>query len=261
MRWCSVSNYVAFYFGQNIDAGNFALDFSEGGPELQASVVIGDYTLTEIAAAVASAMNQAGALTYAVSVNRDTRVITISASGVFQLLTTTGTRFGVSIFPLLGFSGANKTGAATYAGSVASGSEYVSQFYPQDFVPAANNRQFIDPTVNESASGEIEVIKFGERRFINMNLRYATDIPQPVNGPIRNNLSGISDLIAFLEYATTKARFEYMFDSTDRATFENVLLESTPEESTGTAFQLQELYGQGLAGYYETGLLKLRKVG
>jgi len=253
--------YVAFYYGQNVDQTNFAIDFNEGGAELQASIPVADYTLTELMAAVESALNQTGTEIYSVSVDRDTRRVTISATGNFSLLVATGTRSGVHAFDLLGFTGVTDlTGATTYTSVSASGSEYVSQFWPQDFMPAANNRQFIDPTVNESASGEIEVIKFGERRFIEMNIRFATDIEQPFWGPIRNNPTGVEDLISFLEYATTKAKFEFMLDSEDRNVFENVLLEATPQDSTGTAFELSELYGQGLYGYYETGIIRLRKV-
>ena len=257
-----MSNYVAFYFGHNVDSTNYAIDFSEGGPELQASIVIGDYTITGLITALVTALNQAGALTYSADFDRASRRVTISASGTFQLLISSGSREGVHAFELLGFTGVvDLTGASSYTSADPSGGEYVSQFYPQDYTPSSNNRQFIDPSVNESASGEVEVIRFGSRRFIEMNLRYITDFEQPALGPLVNNPNGVSDAIAFLEYATTKAKFEFMEDASQRNAFESVFLESTPQDESGTAFMLKELYAEGLPGYYETGMLKLRKVG
>jgi hypothetical protein len=36
------------------------------------------------------------------------------------------------------------------------------------------------------------------------------------------------------------------------------MLESTPEDAKGLKYKLKELYGQGLPGYFETGVLKFR---
>jgi hypothetical protein len=248
-----------FYYGFEVDSTNNALDFKEGaGSELNATLATGAYTLTTFVDEVERALNAAGALTYTVSVNRTTRIITIAASGTFSLLTTSGTRAGTSAYSLIGFSGADKTGTNTYAGGAASGSSYATQFVLQDYVSSEDSRGTAEATVNKSASGRVEVVSFGEERFVEFNLRFITNRNLGAGVPIRYSATGVADARAFLRYLIKREPFEFMQDEATPATFETLILETTPNDSKGVSYKLKEMVSQGLADFYETGALKCR---
>ena len=88
----SLNTMIKFYFGHNVTSSNSKLDFQEGaGSELTATLNVGDYSLTEYATELQRALNDAGALTFTVTVARATRYVTIAATGAFTLLAATGT--------------------------------------------------------------------------------------------------------------------------------------------------------------------------
>lgn len=257
----SLETFSVFYYGQEVTSFSFAFDFNEGAGELQATIPIGSYTLSEIATELQTQLNSVGTLTYQVTVNRVTRVITISADGNFSILRGTGTRAGQGVYPVIGFSGSTDlSGSSSYVADGPSGSEYRPQFILQDHVSTDNQREFIDPSINEAASGEQEIIRFGTRRFLDCNIKFSTNIFQPSGAPILNQANGVANLRAFMEYATEKLKIEYMPDVNTRGTFEKLILESTPESRDGTNFKLKEMYSMNLAGYFETGVLRFRKV-
>jgi hypothetical protein len=77
-----------FYYGHEVGFDNRYLNFSEnGGDELTAEIDPGSYSLTDFCSAVAAALNSASELyDYTVTVDRSTRIITISADGDFEIL-------------------------------------------------------------------------------------------------------------------------------------------------------------------------------
>ncbi len=255
----SLNTHSKFYYGFTIDETNSSLDFKEGAPEIQATIDSGSYTPEELAVAIKTALDAVGANTYTVSFNRTTRVFTISTGSNFQLLVSTGSRAGSSIFSTIGLTGSDRTGASTYSG-VASGSEYTTQFILQDYVPEENFRRAAYASVNKSASGEVEVVTYGIERFFEMNFKFITDVEMTNDCPIRNNPNGISDFLDFIRFATTKAKMEFMPDEDDVNSFYKVILESEPSEKDGTGYKLKELYDKGLPGYYDSGVLKFRVV-
>lgn len=255
-----INTYSKFYYGHEIDEDNYKLDFDEGGSQLTAELNYGEYTLTEFVVELQRALNAAGALTYTCSVNRSTRIITIAASGNFTLRVATGTNSGTSVFALVGFTGSNRTGSATYAGDTASGSVYSPQFLLQDYVPAENNQKASDVTVNESATGIVEMVRFGIIEMIEMNIRFITNIVQPSGGPIISDTSGVSNANTFMRYIVNKYPVEFIPDVDTPATFHKVILESTANDSKGAAYKLRERFDIGIPGYYETGLLTFRVV-
>lgn len=254
----SISTFSTFYYGHTIDATNNLLDFKEGATTFLATLDYGEYTLTEFLAEVKRAMEETGAFTYTVSVNRSTRIITIAATGTFSLLTTSGSNIATSPFTLLGFSGADKTGSASYTASAASGSAYTPQFKLQEYVPKENQSKAEFNTVLQTATGDVEAIKFADLDRIDMNIKFATNIAQPSNGPITSNTSGVANLNTFMRYITTKAPVEFMPDASTPATYSKVILDSTSSDSKGMSYALKELLGIKLAGYYETGKLVFR---
>ena len=425
----SLLTHSKFYYGYEVTPAALYLDFDEGGGELTATLEIGSYTLTEFVAEVARALNEAGANTYTVTVDRATRIITIAADSSTDLLVEAGSHLGTTAWGLLGFttnasiitggggggggfnfenvvnasttadtvtnttapgdvwnagatsvesaagdgyvefktnaidggtmtgftegftgtfytqidyaiylpgpgenvqifeSGAQvASGLGTYTNSdvmrverigttiyyknsgntiytsgnpsadplyfqtsingpsgapgdfggivdivtdfvstatdaiadVAAGSEYVTQFILQSHVKSEHSQGATYATLNKSASGKVEVVKFGDEYFMEANIKYATDYLYGASTPIRNNATGVADLNAFLIYLISKGPIEFMADEDAPETFEKMILESTPDDSKGLKYKLKELYGQGLPGYFETGVLKFR---
>jgi hypothetical protein len=253
----SLSTFSIFYYGYDITPENNIMNFSEGGGELSATIAIGSYSFTSLAVAIETALNAAGALTYTVSVNRTNRTYTIAATGTFSLLALTGSQSATGPWSLIGFS-ADQTGMTTYTGS-ASGSTYTPQFILQDYIPSAHWRSAAQSTVNRTASGRVELIKFGDEQFIQCSMKYINNYTQP-SGPITNNASGVSQFLTFMQFAISKAPMEFMADTANRSTFEKVILESTGESKDGVGFKIKEMYDQGLPGYYESGTLVFRVV-
>jgi hypothetical protein len=251
--------YSKFYYGFEVTSGNNLLNFDEGGPELTATITIGSYTATDFVEAVENALNAAGALTYTVTFNRTTRLITIAATGNFDLLAGTGSNKAFGPWTLLGFA-TDQTGAATYTGGAVAGSEYVVQFPLQDYIASTNWTQAANATVNKTASGRVEVVRFGSESFMQCNFRYITNITQPSGGPITSDASGVTKFRSFASFLITKGPVEFMYDKDTPATFEEMILESTPDNKDGVGYKLKEQYDRGLPGYYDSGVFVFRVV-
>lgn len=98
----------------NVNDGNNHIDFDEGGGELNATVTAGQYTTTQLAAAVKTALEAAGALTYTVTFDTSTTFkTTIAATGNFSLLFGSGTNKANDLAAVLGFSATDTTSAAS----------------------------------------------------------------------------------------------------------------------------------------------------
>jgi hypothetical protein len=252
----SLTTFSKFYYGHEVTSDNNVIEFNEGGPTLTAAIQPGFYTLTEYALAVAQALTDAGALTYTGSVSRSSRKITISAGSNFALLVSSGTA-GSSAFPMMGFSGADLTGASTYTGNNGSGYVYSPQFILQDHVSSDNFKRTIQAQVNESADGTTEVVRFGVVRFVRFNIMMITNIS--MDGiVIRNNPTGVSEANQFMNYITKIAPIEFMPDELTVATFQKIQLESTQQSKDGIDYTLKEFYDKGLPGIFETGVLTFR---
>lgn len=255
-----IQTFSAFYYGHSIDSSNYYLNFKEGvGPELTAQLNVGEYSLTDFCTEVSRAMNSAGALTYSVTVDRSTRLITVSTSSAFTLLAGTGTNISAGVFSLLGFS-ADTASATSHLATSASGFSWEPQFKAQDFVDFEDQQSAIDGVVKKATNGTVEAVKFGNQKIMDANFLFITDIAQSNDCVLKSDSSGVDNARSFLEYATTKADLEFVPDIENPDTFFKCLLESTVESSTGTGFKLKEMYAKGLPGYFETGILKFRLI-
>ena len=253
----SIETYSAFTYGHTITEDNSDISFNEGSGEIVGSLDIGGYTLEQYAIELNRVLNENGTLEYTVTVDRSTRKITISSTGAFDLLISSGSSINTSTFGLAGFTGADLTGLLTYEGDSASGSIYEPQFLLQSFIDFQDQVKSASPSVNQSASGIVEVVKYGNINLMSCNITYATNILN--QGVIINNATGVDDLRSFMEYAITKAPMEFIPDK-DGLTYTNCLLESTAQSREGVDFTLRELYGRGLAGYFETGNISFREL-
>lgn len=259
----SLTTHSAISYGFEINMENFALDFDEGGLEIQATLNVGSYTLTEFAEEVERALNEVGGQVYTVVLNRTTRVLTISAPGNFTLLVATGSRLGTSVWVLAGFTGGlDLTGTNTYSSASGAGFYYTTQFILQDFVPSTNFRRAVSASVNVSASGSIvEAVTFGTASFIQGNFTLITDRMVEQAGTVhRYRPTGEQDFRDLMEFLIRKNPVEFIPDESDPSVFQKVILESTPADRAGVGYDLDELYERGLPGFYESGKLVFRVV-
>jgi len=258
----SLTTFSSFYYDFEVqdsaDTINKYLDFDEGGPEFTAAIAIGSHTATDLELKVKTAMDAVGGQAYTISFSRANRTYTISAASNFTLRISSGSSIGSDIFSLLGFTGANRTGSNSYTGNAIAGAVYDVQFILQDHIASANSQRSVEATVRKSASGQIEIVRFGTESFVQMNLKYITDKTPQDNVVIKANSSGVSDLQAFMQFITTKGPVEYMADSSSPSTYETLILERTSFDRKGLGYELKEMYDRGLPGYFETGILRFR---
>lgn len=255
----SLETFSVFYYGHEVTTENYSIDFNEGGPDLVASIEVGVYSLTQFIAAIESALNTAGTLTYTVTVDRVTRKITISANGNFSLLISSGPTIGVTAFTLMGFTGADLSGDDNYTGNEGSGYEYRPQYILQDHVPPENFKRSVSASVNESASGAVEIVRFGSVRFLQCNIQMITNRKMD-NKVIKNNPNGVDDANQFMDYITKISPIEFMPNIQDRSTYNTIQLESTPQSKDGIDYTLKELYDRNLPGIFQTGQLTFRVI-
>jgi hypothetical protein len=253
--------YQAFYYGQKISTNRY-LDFDEGSGEITATLRVNSYSLTDLCTEISRAMNEVSADDdYSVSVDRSTGIITISkAAGTFSILGATGTNLAFSCLDVAGFAQADTSFASSHSGTQRSGFVWEPQFKGQDFVDFEDQQSAVDGTVKKSASGKVESVKYGTQKIMDINFMFNTNIIQKDNTVIRTDLDGVANCRAFMEYATTKADMEFIPDKTNPEVFYKVMLESTPESQDGLNFKLKEQYSKGLAGYFDTGILKFRLI-
>ncbi len=254
------STFSAFYYGIEITGSNRYLCFDEGNGELVASLRPGRYTPTTLMNEAARAMNEVAVDgIYTGLLDRANRLITIEADIPFDLLVATGSTTA-SCFSTLGFNGLDLTGEDSYRGDSAVGFSYVPQFKLQSWVYFDDYQKAVESTLNQSASGEVELIRFGRFKLMEAEIKFITDIDQGVGSPIRTDLSGVDNLRHFMENATDKGPIEFMPDMTQPGTYRNCILESTAESQQGVDFKLKEMFAQNLPGYFTTGLLTFREV-
>lgn len=257
----SLGKQSAFYYGFVITSQNQNFPFDEGNGEINALVQIGNYSLDDFTIELTKALNAIAVNgVYTVSVDRQTRRITISSTVSFNILIQTGSTIGSSCLDLAGFTGLSNTGNDTsHTGRSAAGFEYVTQFTLQDFIDKENYVESNDASVNITTNGDVEVLRFGLIKFYELNIKFITNLLMD-DKVIRNNRTGVEDAQAFLRNITQRVRFEIMPDASDRSTFDKVILEQISGNSTATGFRLRELYNQNLPGFFETGVLRLRVV-
>jgi len=254
----SINTQSVFFSTTTIDDTNASIDFNEGAGEITVTLSYGSYAPEELLVELKTQMDAGGTLVYTVSLDRDTRAVTISSTANFDLLISTGTTVDVSAWLELGFSGgADLTGATTHTSTSGMATEYIPQFILQDYVESKNYKEKISPTVNESASGELEVVSFGTRNFFEMSFKFITNLV--MDGVyIRNNPTGEDDFRAFMDNAIEKGPIEFMPDRSSRSTYFTLILESTSGNSKGTGYKLMELTGKNMPEIYELNKVKFR---
>lgn len=257
----TIKTRSAFNYGHRITLENRFLNFNEGSGELTATLKVGFYSLGGFAVEISRAMNESGTNSYTVTVNRGDDTLTITGTGTFVLLAGSGSQVTTSPFSLMGFAAIDTASLSAHTGESRSGFQYRPQFLLQSFLDFNDNKSKLNPSINQSASGKVEVVSFGDVRFMTCNITLATDIQQGgKNVAIENNPTGIADLRSFMEFIIDKGNIEFIPDRDNPSVFTTCFLESTPTDAKGVSYELKELYTRGLAEYFETGILKFRKI-
>jgi hypothetical protein len=255
----ALGTFSKFYYGYEITSANNKFDFNEGASDLTATVDIGIYTPTDLAAELKLQLDAIGSKTYTVTFNRSARTFTIAAdSGTYSILINSGTNSTIGIYDMLGFTGSvDLTGVITYTSDSASGSEYKPQFWLQDYTAPTNWLEKNEASVNVSATGLVEVISFGDTQYLEFNMMFITDLAMD-GRVIKNNPNGVANANTFMQFAIKRGEIEFMPDENTVATFYKVILDSTPDNAKATGYKLKEETGRNLPGIYTTGKLKWR---
>lgn len=256
-----ISTYSKFYYGIEITSDNKYLDFDEGAGEINAYINVGFHSLDDLRNEIETALNTFGINSYTVTCNRDTRKFTITSDSAMDMLWDTGLNSASSVGTTIGFNvGSDDLAATSFVSDNAIGSVYSPQFKLQDYISSDDYRMLRNATKNKSAIGLVEVINFGTEKYFEFSIKFATNIYQPSSGPIINDSAGVQNLRAFMQYIIKGAQIEFMPDKNDEDTYYKLLLDTTSSEGSGMGYKLQEQYGRGLVGYFETGILKFREL-
>ena len=251
----SSSTYSGFTYGHTVTEANRYIDFDEGSGELTGLIAVGSYTLGDYIGAVATALNNAGTQEYAVSLDRTTRTLTITAGASFDLLVTTGTNVSLSAYPLMGYT-VNQSGTSL-EGDSASGSLYEPQGPLQRYVDFADNVRTTNGIVRETATGRVEVVSYSTVEFMECNITPITN-RELQGGSFKNDPQALENFREFMRYCITKAPIELILDLDTPTTFRSCLLESTRESGDGLNFKSKEWFQRKVIDYYQSGTLTFR---
>lgn len=253
----TIKTLSSFFYGTLVTSENYAIDFDEGGPELNASLTKGSYTLTEYAAEVQRALREAGNLLYSVSFNRLTRKLTVSAPSTFNLRTNTGSRAISSAFTMIGFSLiSDHTGLSSYLAENQVGKEYITQMPVDKYVAPEHSIVKEGATVNTSVTGVTQIVHFGEGSRPKMNIRGITNKLGMTMPVWYENANGVANALDFYNFLINKNKIEFMPDKDQKNTFYKLFLESSDADKSGIELELQNM----APDWYQTGLLVFRKV-
>ncbi len=240
-----------FLFGIQVTELNQSIDFVavSSGPEIQATITIGYYSLTGLMAAIKAAMESADLNnTYTVTADRTVaggaeNRITIATSGAYlDLNFATGTRTDSSVASLIGFDVSDYTGATSYEGSSTAGTALITPWPGNNWIePKLFKKNF--GTLNVTATGRKEAIVHATQRFWQIQFSWIPSI----------QLDAWSDLMTWL---MGQKNIDFTPEISSPSVIYEGSLEGTPQDSQGLAFILNET-PKG-CGLYDTGLLKFR---
>lgn len=258
-----LNTYSQFNYGHTITRDNRLFPFIYNSQEYISSINIGAYTLGNFVNELARALNAVDVLIFEVSLNRETRGITISANNNFVLPVFSSLLKNISCYALAGFDfNADLSGSDTYTGEQ-SGFIFKPQFKLQSYIDFEDDQESAKASVAESGSGLTQVASFGLIQRASFNIKYQNNFTansQCNSYPIRYNGNGIENLRDFLKYCTTKAPIELVKDEDAPNLFVPCFLDSTQTSSQGVGFRINELYSEGLAHYFESGNLVFRRI-
>lgn len=254
-----------FYYGITVDESNRYIDLVVSGVPTVAILKIGNYSPEQFAKEIERVISQANTNgSYKITFDRIQKKLTYVIDDVFTdeyyFKFLTGDNSHRSAFSLLGFDQVDTDILVTTTAPNVVCKEYVTQYFPQNYLPTKHNKKARLPMLNTATSGHVELVKFGDDRFLEFEIPFITDIEQVEGSVIRSNPSGVQDYIDLIEWCTEKAYVEIMVDESKPLEYESFILESTEQSNQGLDYELIELYDKGLAFFYRSGLLKFKVV-
>jgi hypothetical protein len=204
------------------------------GPQLNAVIPAGYYSLTSLMSAIEAAMGVADpANTYTVTADRTVNSgtenrITITTSGAYlDLLFATGTLAASSCRDLISFGIFDYTGATFYTNGATSGVALVTEWYAKNYQPP---EVFVKNfgSVNVSTNGEKEAITWTIQRFIAGEWEFE---------PEAKVLTEWRDLISWM---IQQKPFDFTPEILLPTVFHEVTLEKSTEDGKGLGFNMRE---------------------
>lgn len=251
----ALSSKSLILYGFEITTLNRSLDFKNvgGGPELQATLTIGFYSLTELLDEIVRAMEAVdpGNLYFA-TVDRSVggglqnRVtIGTTTATTLQLLFGSGSRTGSSIRSLIGFNSSDYTGGLSYQGSSSAGTAFIPAYVGFNYL-GPDNIMEVQGAVTISANGIKESLVYQIMEFIEVQFKY-----EP-----KSRLN--SEWRPLVQWMIQQRAFEFTPEISSPTIFYEVTLENSTRGQKGMGFQLTEML-PSLPNHYETGKMVLRK--
>lgn len=242
-----------FLYGLEVTELNNAIDFkgASDGPELQATLNYGPYSLSLLTEEVQRALQEADPdNVYSVTADRtyasntENRIIISTLGSYLDLLFGTGSRIDTSSSELLGFNPSDYTGSTSYTGATTTGFS---------FIPTLTGYNYLGPdfiqkkegALSIAASGEKEAIIFSTQRFIQVDYKYN---PQA---------DVIVDWQPFFNWATEQKPYDFTPEYTSPSSVYSVTLESTQADGKGMGYLMKEQL-PSFPFLYETGMIKMR---
>jgi len=242
-----------FLYGLEVTTSNNAIDFkgASDGPELQAVLNNGPYSLTLLTAEVKRALEEADPdHTYNVTADRSyssntqNRITIATYDSFLSLLFGTGSRLLTSASELLGFNPSDYTGSTSYTGATTTGTSFIPTLTGYNYL-GPDFMQKKDGALSIAASGFKEAIIFSTNKFIQVEFKYN---PQA---------DVIVDWMPFFDWSTEQKPYDFTPEYTSPSSVYSVTLESTSADSKGMAFTMKEQL-PSFPFLYETGMIKMR---
>lgn len=249
-----------FIYGFDIDNNNKYINFktSSMGAQLTGTMTVGNYTCTEFLAEIKRVMELAdGVNKYTIAIDRSinsgtSNTVAITTNGSYlTLLFGTGSNSANSPRLILGFDQADYIGGLSYAGTINAGTILYPDFPTYDYL-GPDDYITNDGTKNVSASGIKETLVFAQMQFLQGSWKYITDF---------NSNTQLTQWRKFLKYGSRQLKFEFTPSTAeDSSLFYQVTIETTASDGNGMGYKLNQMLGQNLYRFYDTGLIKMRKI-
>ncbi len=256
----AVNDICLFLYGFDVTDFNKYINFKNamGGPILTGVMNIGNYTPTQFMNEIKRAMEFIdGVNTYTLFLDRTiqngrSNQMRISTSGSFlSLLFGSGPNAATSPSILMGFGMADFTGGTSYTGPNQAGQILIPEFPTWNYL-SPNEIIEQDGVKNITSTGIKETLVFAQMTFFQGEWRYVTDQFGRTQKTQWEN---------FLKYATKQLKFEFQPSiNEDPTLFYEATLESTPADSNGLKYKLDQMNKDGLYRFYQTGLMKFRVI-
>lgn len=242
-----------FLFGLEVTENNSSIDFQNValGPEIQATLRLGYYSLSALMNEIERAMNAADpANLYTVTADRTfssgtQNRVTIMTSGSFlSLLFATGTRSSTTVAPLIGFPLTDQTGATSYQGTSSAGIVLLPEELGYTYL-SPEMWQKVFGTINVSSSGRKEAVVFNIQKFWQVEFKYEPEAKV------------VSEWEDFFVWAIQQRLLEFTPSTSSPNTVLEGTLETTTADGKALSFKMQEQLPE-FPFFYTTGMMTFR---